>query len=234
MTSTMSRYDPPAELPKWTTVGPRAFVPLLPPPEPLHWPVLPSPARQAAFSESYTLSTHIIPAAYPRVSPDFPPPERITDPNISKDERKRIITQRAEELLVHKLKQVTHRKAGTPLEGGQKILWNCINRYYRKDLKEGEARGLTLFFAHANGFHKEVGFVSSITQSSNRMPAFLKIWEPTLRHLLSKKTGLRIDEIWTWEAVNHGDSSLINEKNLSGLCMCANLPFSHETYLLLS
>ena len=27
-----------------------------------------------------------------------------------------------------------------------------------------------------------------------------------------------IDEIWCWEAVNHGDSALINRQNLSAFC----------------
>ena len=27
-----------------------------------------------------------------------------------------------------------------------------------------------------------------------------------------------IDEIWSWEAVNHGDSALINKQNLGAFC----------------
>lgn len=27
-----------------------------------------------------------------------------------------------------------------------------------------------------------------------------------------------IEEIWSWEAVNHGDPALINKKNLGALC----------------
>lgn len=41
------------------------------------------------------------------------------------------------------------------LEGSDKLLWNCLNRYVKKDLVEG-GKGVTLFFAHANGFPKEV------------------------------------------------------------------------------
>lgn len=27
-----------------------------------------------------------------------------------------------------------------------------------------------------------------------------------------------IEEIWSWEAVNHGDSALVNEQNLGAFC----------------
>ena len=44
-------------------------------------------------------------------------------------------------------------------KGYERVLWICVNRYYRPDLdKQREnGKGLTLFFAHANGFSKEVG-----------------------------------------------------------------------------
>jgi hypothetical protein len=41
-------------------------------------------------------------------------------------------------------------------DGHPKVLWNCINRYVRNDLSPSNRTGLTLFFAHANGFPKEV------------------------------------------------------------------------------
>ncbi|KIL59531.1 hypothetical protein M378DRAFT_169193 [Amanita muscaria Koide BX008] len=80
------------------------------------------------------------------------------------------------------------------------VLWICVNRYYKVDAgkrKESNKRGLTLFFAHAVGFVKE-------------------IWEPTIKHLLASSSDL-IDEIWTWEAIQHGDSAPVNEKQLSCL-----------------
>jgi hypothetical protein len=47
------------------------------------------------------------------------------------------------------------------------------------------------------------------------------VWEPMLRYLMSatKSGEVVFDEIWTWEAVNHGDSALLNEENLGALCM---------------
>ncbi|RXW19272.1 hypothetical protein EST38_g6587 [Candolleomyces aberdarensis] len=81
-------------------------------------------------------------------------------------------------------------------DGHPKVLWNCINRYVRKDLSPSNRTGLTLFVAHANGFPKE-------------------IWEPTLATLLSSPAGHAIDEIWCWEAVQHGDAALINHGSLS-------------------
>jgi hypothetical protein len=44
-----------------------------------------------------------------------------------------------------------------------------------------------------------------------------QIWEPTLRHLLSSSAGTLVDEVWTWEAVQHGDACMINHDALSGL-----------------
>lgn len=148
----MSSYDPPSVLPVWTSIKPRPFVPLQPPPlETLHLPSLPSPPRQPAFSSLCTLSTHIIPAAYPRVGPDVPQPEKVLE-SVDKNERRNINVQVANELLRSRIKQSTGPNPG---EGSKKILWNCINRYVRKGFS-GE-KGLTLFFAHANGFFKEVG-----------------------------------------------------------------------------
>ena len=51
---------------------------------------------------------------------------------------------------------------------------------------------------------------------------FEQIWEPTLRELVVENAAspepLDIQEIWLWEAVNHGDAALINAGKLGGLC----------------
>lgn len=148
----MSTYDPPSVLPKWTSVNPRPFPPALPPPEHMTLPSLPSGPRRPTFSNLWTLSTHIVPAAYPRVSPNVPQLERLPESLADKNERRRLNSERATELLAGNIKH-----SADPAEGNKTVLWNCINRYVpvSKSLCRSGI-GLTLFFAHANGFHKEV------------------------------------------------------------------------------
>ena len=46
-----------------------------------------------------------------------------------------------------------------------------------------------------------------------------------LRHLLEavdKDKRYRIDEIWALDAVQHGDSALVNAQNLGSLCEASN------------
>ncbi|KIN97917.1 hypothetical protein M404DRAFT_867768 [Pisolithus tinctorius Marx 270] len=81
---------------------------------------------------------------------------------------------------------------------GQKPLWNCVNRYVRTCRRGTVNTGLTLFLAHANGFPKE-------------------IWETMLRSLLDSPAAPLVDEVWSFEAVQHGDSALVNAENLSGI-----------------
>ncbi|KIY49791.1 hypothetical protein FISHEDRAFT_14607, partial [Fistulina hepatica ATCC 64428] len=73
-------------------------------------------------------------------------------------------------------------------------LYNCVARYVRED---GDERGMSLFFAHATGFNKEV-------------------WLPSIRALISSSC-TPIYEVWLWEAVQHGDSALVNRHNLRGM-----------------
>jgi len=75
------------------------------------------------------------------------------------------------------------------------LLWNCLNRYVRKG---ASGTGLTLLLTHANGFPKE-------------------IWEPIIRRILNSPSGEQVDEIWSWEAVQHGDAYLLNGDSLGFL-----------------
>ena len=152
----MSSLNPPSKPPKVPSIHPRKLIPIHPYPTPLTYPELPS-RRPSHFSYAYSLTTHIIPAAYPRVVPDvlltLPDlPDSIAD----KEERKRVNDERTHNILTLR-KDYLQKGAGVGCQpGSKKPLWNCINRIVRKDLGEGRGRGLTLFFAHANGFHKEV------------------------------------------------------------------------------
>jgi hypothetical protein len=87
--------------------------------------------------------------------PDVPQPERVPDTGINEDERTKISEQKTVEMLDAKRRQSAAQLAMG--EGSRKLLWNCLNRYVKNDLSKQS--GLTLFFAHANGFPKEVRFL---------------------------------------------------------------------------
>ncbi|KAF9244891.1 Alpha/Beta hydrolase protein [Melanogaster broomeanus] len=175
------------------------MIPYTPSPEWKSTPPLPSPPRPRVFhttlAGTYLRSTHIIPAAFPRLVPDIPLPQipQFT-PGTSAAERR----EELEEFTREVVEKQDKLSQGT-LGGGHsmKVLWNCVNRYVRTRVA-GNAAGITLFLAHANGFSKE-------------------IWETTLRSLLDSPAGYMVDEVWAWEAVQHGDSALINAQNLSGI-----------------
>ncbi|KAF8902571.1 hypothetical protein CPB84DRAFT_1775707 [Gymnopilus junonius] len=131
------------------------------------------------FNAPYTLSTHLFPACYLRTTRPVPVPEP-PSPNASKEERRRIL--KATELALTALR-------GSTVTDGHP--W-CYG------LDERNRTGITLFFAHANGFPKE-------------------IWEPTLAHLLSSPIANIIDEVWLWESIQHGDAALVNAPAASGL-----------------
>jgi len=128
----------------WPTIVPRKTIPVYPPPEPLVYPSLPSKPRQLPVTSKFTLSTHIVPAAHLRTLPYAPTPLPLP-PNSSKAERK------AQNERFHSQLDIL---AAPPVSSGHPILlWLCLNRFVRKGAK---GMGLTLFFAHANGFPKEV------------------------------------------------------------------------------
>lgn len=124
------------------------LLPLRSPPEPLSRPPLPCPSRDHRFASEYTVTTHLIPAAFPRSSPFVPVPVLKLPGHESRDERGARIELYKDELVLH---QAQH---GPDHSGTQSmVLWNALNRYVRK----GNGGGLTLVLLHANGLHKEVG-----------------------------------------------------------------------------
>ncbi|KAJ3964457.1 hypothetical protein EV361DRAFT_942132, partial [Lentinula raphanica] len=120
--------------------------------------------------------------------PDTPP----ADGTMTKEERN-VCIQTAD----FKLRESRRKYEDESRRPQHKVLWLCLNRYVRKS---GNTNGgYTLFFAHANGFHKET-------------------WEPTILSLLSsKKSQSLVQEIWVWEFCNHGDSALLNAGKLDTL-----------------
>ncbi|KAK1227540.1 hypothetical protein PQX77_009447 [Marasmius sp. AFHP31] len=185
-----------------------------PPPEalpPAHLlPALPCEQRKPIWDGDaripYSLTTHIVPAAFWREDPEVELPQTAKEGDVlSKEERQKLSANGEAQLLRMRrgLEDDAAKRAseGKKRRGHDKVLWLCFNRYVRcrsTDI-EGKNNGLTLFFAHANGFNKET-------------------WEPTLAALLSSPGAQSlIQEIWVWEAANHGDSALLNEGNLNSL-----------------
>ncbi|KAF7976477.1 hypothetical protein HWV62_6747 [Athelia sp. TMB] len=190
--------DRPTEPFGWYTVNPypRPFPPLLtPPPLPSLLPDLPSPPRApTAVSQTYLLSQHIIPAAYPRVAPVTTTPlEPAPAPDAGREERMKVNGRRADAIVSA---QRAHGEALTPLGAGDtRVHWTCVNRYVNRGPGAGRGMGVTLLLAHGTGLPKET-------------------WEPTLQHLFADP-GAQIDEVWALDAVQHGDSALLNKNVLS-------------------
>ena len=128
-------------------ITPRPLLPIFPPPKLVHHPSPPSPPRLPAFDAPYILSTHAFPAAHLRTTEytHLPPPP---PPTSSKAQRRHHATKTLQTL----------RDIRGPLEprASPQVLWNSANRYRRKTLDDSQPHGLTLLFAHANGFPKEV------------------------------------------------------------------------------
>ncbi|KAG1819128.1 Alpha/Beta hydrolase protein [Suillus subaureus] len=174
-----------------TTVKPRPWVSFKPYEGHVEVSPLPFNPRSDDLLCAYKISTHIIPAANPRVTPDIPFPEPL--PRSSKRRSERDIKNLGVELMEQQARLCEDGYSGVTDE---RLLWNCVNRYVKKD-KEAKIRtkGITLFLVHGAGFPKE-------------------ICETNLCYLLA--TCGVIDEIWSWESVQHGDSALLNRQNLSG------------------
>ncbi|KAG1778746.1 Alpha/Beta hydrolase protein [Suillus placidus] len=171
------------------SVKPRPWVPFKPHEGHVKVPHLPSKPRSDDLLGIYNITTHIIPAAHPRLTPDIPVPELPPRSKRTEGEIKKL----GLEFIERQARQGEDDYSGVTNE---RVLWNCVNRYVRKD-KEAKVgtKGITLFLVQGTGFPKE-------------------ICETNLCYLLAA-CGV-IDEIWSWESVQHGDSALLNRQNLSG------------------
>lgn len=131
----------------WLPIQTRPVLPVFPPSELLTRPALPSPLRHPTFNASHTLTTHIFPATHLRTTENVPVPTPPPE-NATKAEKLEFFKKTTEKL---RDLRVTMDPQGVP-----QVLWNCANRYVRADLDTKMTNGVTLFFAHANGFPKEV------------------------------------------------------------------------------
>lgn len=199
-----------------------------------------SPSTSLKYS--YTLTTHLIPSAYPRTSvPSASEP-------INTTEYERIISQAdknvREGLMVSYMDVLTglsnavnfladngenggngvklndkSQDSGVDANGNgngcdayrkacektKRVLWNCVNRIVRVKETEEEEDGrekVTLFVTHANGFPKET--------YEPAIQSLLTQFEETYSQSSSTSLPPIIDEIWLFEAIQHGDTGLIN------------------------
>ncbi|GAB1520382.1 hypothetical protein RhiTH_003457 [Rhizoctonia solani] len=188
-------YPPPTSpAPRGTTI-PRTLTPLankqssIPPP-----PALPNNNASRAFLPGWTCTPHVFQAAAPRESPPPGHSSRLATPaGLSKVERQAIADAKFEEISQLRSDIALGYKS-FPVNDA--TMWMVANRYVPNRHRTNNSPGVTVMLSHATGFHKE-------------------IWETTLRYLLSTPQGqASIDEIWALDAVNHGDSALLNKENL--------------------
>ena len=126
-------------------------------------PELPTPQRKGIIDEWFKLSTHIVPAAFPRSGPDVPYPEGCDADGLvaPKVDGGPAATKKARmELGVevrNALCEITKKHWLGELPGhSEKPLWGCVNRFVRKIPANRERKRVTLLFVHGNGFGKEV------------------------------------------------------------------------------
>ncbi|KDQ15271.1 hypothetical protein BOTBODRAFT_65628 [Botryobasidium botryosum FD-172 SS1] len=185
------------------------LLPLLPPPkefsDPSSYP--PLPATCTPFADTlpgYKCTTHLFPAAYPRAaSRAFLPPEPMGR-KLTRLEIKETVSYlegRKEE--AEELRTTEEAEEAVKAEGRNELLWMVAKRYKRvEDAKKREGRPLTLVALHGIGVSKET-------------------WEPifaTINFLTANSNSrLNVDEIWTVDCVQHGDSIALNESKLGDI-----------------
>lgn len=163
----MSRttFPRPTSFKQYPHLTPRPLLLIRPPPVDLlrsiAHPQLPAHTRTISPNclqiHGYTYTTHLIPSAYPRSSPDISEPTVPRDGE-TKEKRKERVKRWTEEILETKARQERGEILG---EGSREVLWNCLGRYVRtgdgeRGVKGEKRKGVTLFCAHANGMNKEV------------------------------------------------------------------------------
>ena len=159
-------YPPPNPIITWPKINPpvpTTYAPLLPPPPASEGelPRLPRGQRlhsslPDAIRKTYTLTTHIITAAWPRVNSELYVESRwAAPPNETKAGREARVKQHSEYLFQQSLDVVNGLVPTWPKR--HEVLYSAWNRYARKTQVPG---GLTLIVTHAVGFPKEASVIS--------------------------------------------------------------------------
>lgn len=114
-----------------------------------NYPALPVASRDGALSYGYSISTHILPAAYPRSASAVWEPLPLEEPV---NDRKQRIKNTVQHISDRKEAQERGDYVGKPRG---EILWTVANRYVKNDFA-GATEGLTVVLLHGIGTHKEV------------------------------------------------------------------------------
>ncbi|OJT15451.1 hypothetical protein TRAPUB_7996 [Trametes pubescens] len=170
------------------------LVPLLPIDVPSARPAPPRLRRPLPGQEvvaGYMRTSHVVPAACPR----FLPAESALRPTMCDGVPADMDAALAALAAARRAFDVQKRRAPQHLLSYEQQ-WNCVDRYvHPRALSSGTSRGITLLLIHSGGFSRQ-------------------IWEPMLKPLLARLSDSAtdiVDEIWSFEAVQHGDSAVIND-----------------------
>lgn len=226
----------------------------------------------ASSKHSYTLTTHLIPSAYPRTPvPAGSEPIDTTEyegivNQSDKSVREGLTASYMDGLIdwsneVNDLGEngggggISHEKNRDKDANGyrkaceetKRVLWNCVNRIVRlKEDKKDEGREkITFFVTHANGFPKEVSMCVRVLVGGLNDYLSFQTYEPAIQSLLTQfeETYSQnssplllpiIDEIWLFEAIQHGDTGLINTGLLPRACKSTPTTLPFNTHLLIS
>ncbi|KAK0544859.1 hypothetical protein OC845_005389 [Tilletia horrida] len=189
------------------------------------------PARIAfqADGADWISTTHALPAAYPRTHdhatsppsrPLYPPGYGTDDPSLTaKQVRQNHLKLMDETMLANLPPTYYPPKSALDAEldaerrraSRQPQLWSVVERIVpihsgkarAQNDRSGDKPGLTLVFAHANGFHKET---------------YEPFAEALIKRLPADPNGERVDEIWSIDVVDSGDAGGLNAASI-GNCV---------------
>lgn len=144
-------YERPNSFPRVVSVEPRKLQALELPSLPEYLPTLPTTSRESPLY-GYTLTSHIIPAAFPRQPCNLAP---LIPTRESADARKRRVERLTDELLDSRIRSLNGIPHGRVQ---QHQLYNVLSCYCSQssDRQSKMVTPLTLVAFHANGFPKEV------------------------------------------------------------------------------
>lgn len=183
------------------------ILPLLPPPP----CALPQPHPSTILSTStahWTSTTHLFPAAFPRsrlssvrtpTSPLVITQNHPGAPAVTKDEWRARVEEIVARTGAEDVIDLDSEEGRTVLES-QSLLWGVAKCY--RPAPTGRGSKVTLILTHGAGMHKET-------------------WDPMIAILLeeTKARGeVEIEEVWSLDAVGHGDAALINLGAIGDSC----------------